>query len=138
MPFRAINLAILAQGPDRDTCPLMVGTVTGWRSLPSQPTAASIPRGYVHGFPKARLPFRHLSARYLHVCTYMFTRQQRIKLCNCCVFFPSLFFANLCVCVCEGINFGFSFCGGARAQQGKRTRFPESLGLQLTMESDST
>lgn len=60
--FQAINLAILAQGPDRDTCPLMAGTVTGWRSLPSQPTAASIPRGYVRGFPKARLPFRHLSA----------------------------------------------------------------------------
>lgn len=40
----------------------MAGTVTGWRSLPSQPTAASIPRDYVRGFPKARLPFRHLSA----------------------------------------------------------------------------
>ncbi|KYN42398.1 hypothetical protein ALC56_03158 [Trachymyrmex septentrionalis] len=58
----AINLAILAQGPDRDTCPLMAGTVTGWRSLPSQPTVVSIPRGYVRGFPKARLPFQHLSA----------------------------------------------------------------------------
>lgn len=136
MSFRAINLTILAQGPDRDTCPLMVGTVTGWRSLPSQPTAASIPRGYVHGFPKARLPFRHLSARYLHVdvCVRICSRIE--CMCNCCVFSPSLFFASVCV---RGYKPpGFSFCGGARAQQGKRTRFPESPGLQLTMKSDST
>lgn len=102
MSFRAINLAILAQGPDRDTCPLMVGTVTGWRSLPSQPTAASIPRGYVHGFPKARLPFRHLSARYLHVDVCVRICSRGSIECVTVVCSSRASFSR--ACVCEGIN----------------------------------
>jgi hypothetical protein len=80
-PFRAINLAVLTRGPDRDTCPLMAGTVTGWRSLPSQPygrlyrprlrarlsqSSTSIPasvRRYLH------LPAPRVSAYVrVHVC----------------------------------------------------------------------
>jgi len=111
-PFRAINLAVPTRGPDRDTCPLMAGTVTGWRSLPSQPpTAASIGRGYVHGFPKARLPFRHLSARYLRLASqvHMYVR---VYVCV---------YVRTCVAMCVHAGKRPDSLLAARSQRRERT-----------------
>jgi len=80
-PFRAINLAVLTRGPDRDTCPLMAGTVTGWRSLPSQP------HGRLYR-PRLRARLSQSSTsipasvrRYLHLAAPRVSAHVRVHVC---------------------------------------------------------
>lgn len=112
----------------------MAGTVTGWRSLPSQPTAVSIPATTC----TASLKFDFHSGICPQVSSCVGTRVEYTYtyVCICCARPHSAYMyirVSCCASPCGYKPGGFSSCG-ARSEQSKRTRSPKSVWISAYYE----